>query len=97
MRKRESVTGDRKEDEPEKDRWSRAHLSLFMLKYKITTVPILRHFDPGKEPLIIVYASDWSISASLVQVYEEVYIPVTYTSRTLKVNEVNYRTAEQKC
>ena len=97
MRNRESVIGDRKEEDPEKNRWDRAHLAFSMLKHKIAAAPILRQFDPSKEPVITVYAIDWAISASLVQDYEGVFMPVTFTSRTLKVNEVHYGTVTRKC
>ena len=67
-----------------------------MLKNKIATAPILRQFDPDREPVVIVYASDWAISASLVQEYDGVYMPVTFTSRTLKPNEINYGTLDKE-
>ncbi|CAI5720121.1 unnamed protein product [Peronospora effusa] len=67
-----------------------------MIKNKIATAPILRHFDPAREAIIIVYASDWAISASLVQNYDGLYMPVMFTSRTLKSSEVNYSTVEKE-
>ena len=85
--------GDRpvtKDDEEEK--WSRVQVAFAMLKNKMATAPILRHFDPSKEAVIIVYASEWAISASLVQDHEGVLMPVTFTSRTLKANELDYST-----
>ncbi|CAH0480928.1 unnamed protein product [Peronospora belbahrii] len=61
-------TGDgvvaKKEDE---EKWSRAQVAFAMLKNKIVSAPILRHFDPSKEAVVIVYASEWAISASFVQ------------------------------
>ena len=64
-------------------------VSFAMLKNKIATEPILRHLNPTKEAVIMVYASEWAISASLVQDYEGLLMPVTFTSRTLKANELN--------
>jgi hypothetical protein len=58
--------------------------------------PILKHFDPGRRPVVIVYASEWAISASLVQEHEEIYLPVTFVSRTLKPNELNYGVVEKE-
>jgi hypothetical protein len=80
-------------DEPraeEDDRWTRAKIAFTMLKAKIVSTPILKHFDPDRTPVIVVYASQWAVSAALVQEHEGVYWPVTFTSRTLKPNELNY-------
>ena len=67
-----------------------------MLKNKIATAPTLRHFDPTREAVIIVYANYWAISASLVQDYEGMIMPVTFTSRTLKASEPNYNTVKKE-
>ncbi|KAK1944854.1 hypothetical protein P3T76_003387 [Phytophthora citrophthora] len=47
--------------------WIRASAALEALKGKIAMTPTLRHFDPDKQPVVIVYASAWAISASLTQ------------------------------
>ena len=80
----------------DEEKWSRVQVAFAMLKNKMATAPILRHFDPLKEAVIIVYASEWAISASLVQDYEGLLMPVTFTSRTLKANELNYSTVEKE-
>ena len=67
-----------------------------MLKNKITTAPILRHFDLTREAVIIVYASEWAISVSLVQDYEGLLMPVTFTRRTLKAHELKYSSEEKE-
>ncbi|POM58456.1 Reverse transcriptase [Phytophthora palmivora] len=41
-------------------------------------------------PVVVVYASKWAIAAVLMQEHDGVYKPVTFTSRTLKPNEINY-------
>ncbi|POM59881.1 LOW QUALITY PROTEIN: reverse transcriptase [Phytophthora palmivora] len=56
---------------------------------KIVTAPILQHFDIDRQPVVIVYASKWAISAALIQEPDGVYKPVTFTSRMLKPNEIN--------
>ncbi|GMG15061.1 unnamed protein product [Phytophthora fragariaefolia] len=61
-----------------------------MLKAKLVSTPILKHFDPDRTPVVILYASQWAISAALVHEYDGVYWPVTFTSRTLKSYELNY-------
>ncbi|POM67491.1 LOW QUALITY PROTEIN: Reverse transcriptase, partial [Phytophthora palmivora] len=58
--------------------------------------PILRHFDTDREAVVIVYASDWAISAALVQEYDQIYYPITFASRTLKSNELNYSPVEKE-
>ena len=40
------------------EKWSRFQVSFAILKSKIATAPILRHFDPSIETVIIVYASE---------------------------------------
>lgn len=48
----------------DEEKWSRVQVAFAMLKNKMATAPILRHFDPSKEGVIIVYASKSAISAS---------------------------------
>ncbi|KAL4140614.1 hypothetical protein PRNP1_014895 [Phytophthora ramorum] len=72
------------------DRWTRARTAFDLLKAKLATTPILRHFDSDRQPVIVVYASKWAISAALVQEHDGMYWPVIFTSRTLKSNELNY-------
>ena len=81
----------------DEEKWSRVQVAFAMLKKKITTAPFLRHFDASKEAVIIVYASEWVISASVVQDHEGLLMPVMFTSRTLKANEMKYSTVERKC
>lgn len=38
-----------------------------MLKDKIAKTPILKHFDPDRAPVIVLYASKWAVSAALLQ------------------------------
>ncbi|GMF46128.1 unnamed protein product [Phytophthora fragariaefolia] len=78
------------DDQEQRDKWTRATKAFVLLKDKIVHAPILTHFDPDKRPVVILYASKWAISAALVQEHEGVYKPVTFTSRSLKPNEINY-------
>ena len=71
-------------------------IAFTLLKAKISTTPMLKHFDPDRLPVIVVYASKWAVSAALLQEYDGVYWPVTFSSRTLKPNEVNYRMVEKE-
>ena len=63
----------------DRSRWERAMISFTMLKNKIAKTPILKQFDPNRPPVIVVYASKWAVSASLLQEYDGVYWPVTLT------------------
>ncbi|GMF14950.1 unnamed protein product [Phytophthora fragariaefolia] len=76
------------DDQEQRDKWTRAIKAFGLLKDKIVHAPILTPFDPDKRP--VLYASKWAISAVLVQEHEGIYKPVTFTSRTLKPNEINY-------
>ncbi|OWZ12633.1 LOW QUALITY PROTEIN: reverse transcriptase [Phytophthora megakarya] len=82
--------------EPLDERWIRAQMAFITLKIKIATTPILRHFDKARTPVVVVYASDWAISASLTQEQKGIYHPVAFASRTLKTNELNYNVTEKE-
>ena len=88
-------TGD-DQDRGERNRWEKATIAFTLLKAKIADTPILKHFDPDRTPVVVVYASKWAVSAALLQEHEGVYWPVTFTSRTLKPNEINYGIVEKE-
>ncbi|KAE8898219.1 hypothetical protein PF005_g22397 [Phytophthora fragariae] len=56
-----AVTGDDLEgarDPADADlRWIRAHKSFNKLKEKVSSTPILRHFRPELQPVVVVYAN----------------------------------------
>ncbi|POM65029.1 LOW QUALITY PROTEIN: Reverse transcriptase [Phytophthora palmivora] len=89
-RKSARGTGGELVPEDGDDRWTQAKVAFTMLKAKIVSTPVLRHFDPDRTPVVVLYASKWAISAALMQEHDGVYWPVTFTSRTLKPNEINY-------
>ncbi|KAE9041405.1 hypothetical protein PR003_g4771 [Phytophthora rubi] len=76
-------------------RWIRAHKSFTKLKEKVASTPILRHFQPELQPVVVVYANVWAISAALMQEHGAVFHPVMFASRTLKSNELNYGIVEK--
>nr|KAE8920000.1 hypothetical protein PF009_g29700 [Phytophthora fragariae] len=78
------------------ERWTHAFRTFWTLREKIGTTAFLRHFDPDRLPVVIVYASEWAISASLTQEHDHTYYPVTFASRTLKSNELNYNVVEKE-
>ncbi|KAE9175210.1 hypothetical protein PF005_g25499 [Phytophthora fragariae] len=91
------VMEDQQDDQATADpKWTEAEAAFAKLKKKIAATPILRHFDTEKRPVVIVYASEWAVSASLVQDHDGVYLPVMFTSRTLKQNELNYGIVEKE-
>ena len=83
-------------DPKDRTRWEKAMIAFTMLKDKIAKTPILKHFDPDRILVIVVYASKWAVSAALLQEHDGVYWPVTFSSRTLKPNEVNYGMVEKE-
>ncbi|OWZ03031.1 reverse transcriptase [Phytophthora megakarya] len=71
-------------------RWIHVHRSFSVLKTRIATTRTLRHFDPDRKATVVVYASNWAVSGSVMQEYDQIYYPVMFASRTLKSNELNY-------
>jgi len=79
-----------------KDReWSwnpEADAAFTELKQRVTTAPILVHFDPAKEVIIETEISDFAIGAVLSQRDEEKRLhPVAFHSRKFQPAEVNYK------
>ncbi|KAE8965360.1 hypothetical protein PR002_g28698 [Phytophthora rubi] len=77
-------------------RWIRAQKSFSKLKEKVASTPILRHFRPELQPVVVVYANNWAISAALMQEHDDMFHPVMFASRTLKSNELNYGIVEKE-
>ncbi|KAE9305192.1 hypothetical protein PF008_g21782 [Phytophthora fragariae] len=76
-------------------RWIRAQKSFSKLKEKVASTPILRHFRRELQPVVVVYANDWAISAALMQEHDDMFHPVMFASRTLQSNELNYGIVEK--
>ncbi|KAE9174827.1 hypothetical protein PF002_g28940 [Phytophthora fragariae] len=77
-------------------RWIWAQKSFSKLKEKVASTPILRHFRPELQPVVVVYANDWAISAALMQEHDDVFHPVMFARCTLKSNELNYGIVEKE-
>ncbi|OWZ20644.1 reverse transcriptase [Phytophthora megakarya] len=96
----DSKGSDRESTDPEEmgigPKRIRAEEAFATLKANIATTPILQHFDPSKQPEVFVYANEWDISASFMQDHDGTYMPVMFTSRTLKQNELNYGVVEKE-
>ena len=80
----------------DRSRWEKAMISFTMLKDKIAKTPMLKHFDPDRHPVIVVYASKWAVSAALLQEHDGTYWPVKFTNQTLKPNEIYYGMVEKE-
>ncbi|GMF40715.1 unnamed protein product [Phytophthora fragariaefolia] len=63
---------DREEAPAGEARWIRAEPAFTVLKTKIAATPVLRHFDPDRPPVVVVYASKWAVSAALMQEHDGV-------------------------
>ena len=74
----------------------KGHYRIHSVKGQDRYYPILKHFGPDQLPVIVVYASKWAVSASLLHKYDGLYWPVTLTIRTLKPNEINYGMVEKE-
>ncbi|OWY95451.1 hypothetical protein PHMEG_00034540, partial [Phytophthora megakarya] len=48
-----------------------ARRSFDMLKQKVAEAPILRHFDKTKEVHIMLFANEWALSTTLLQLHED--------------------------
>ncbi|OWY94865.1 hypothetical protein PHMEG_00035284 [Phytophthora megakarya] len=66
--------------------------SFDMLKQKVAEAPILRHFDNTKE----LFANEWALSTTLLQLYEDKLHPVRFCGRVVKDAEMNYHPAEKE-
>ncbi|OWY99523.1 reverse transcriptase [Phytophthora megakarya] len=78
------------------EKWDHAERAFATLRSKIAATPMLKHSDADRQPVVIVYASDWAVSAVLTQEHDGVYMPVKFTSRMLKPNELNYTITEKE-
>jgi ribonuclease HI len=75
---------------------SKAKRAFEILKQKIVEAPILKHLDPEKEVVIMLYANNWAVSATIMQLHGEKYYPVRFVGRVLKSAEMNYQLAEKE-
>ena len=72
--------------------WNKACTRSFRdLKERVTTAPILRHFDPNHQAILETDASDYVTGGILSQYNDEgVLHPVTFYSKTMISAEYNY-------
>ncbi|OWY98475.1 hypothetical protein PHMEG_00030751 [Phytophthora megakarya] len=70
--------------------------SFTALQRKVAEPPILRHFDAKKEVPIMLYANEWALSATLMQMYDDKLHHVRFCGRVLKDAKMNYHSAEKE-
>ena len=71
---REPTIDERRERDPnEIILWETATIAFTMIKTKTGNTPILTRFDPDTILVSVVYASNWAVSASILQEYDGVY------------------------
>ncbi|KAE9209092.1 hypothetical protein PF004_g16572 [Phytophthora fragariae] len=75
---------------------SAAKASFAELKRKVVEAPILRHFDSVKDVHVMLFANEWALSSTLMQLHDDKLHPVRFCCRVLKDNEVNYQPAEKE-
>jgi hypothetical protein len=75
---------------------SRARRSFDLLKERAVSAPVLKHFQTESPVYIMLFANEWAISATVMQLHEGKYHPVRFVSRVLKQNELGYHLAEKE-
>ncbi|OWZ17183.1 LOW QUALITY PROTEIN: hypothetical protein PHMEG_0008915 [Phytophthora megakarya] len=66
------------------------------LQRQVAEAPIVRHFDAKKEVHIVLYANEWVLSATLMQMHDDKLHPVRFCGRVLKDAEMYYHSAEKE-
>ena len=54
-------------------------IAFIMLKAKVASTPVLKHFDPDCRSTLVVYAIKWAVSVALLQEHDGLYWPVMFT------------------
>ncbi|GMF41156.1 unnamed protein product [Phytophthora fragariaefolia] len=58
--------------------------------------PILRHFDKSKEVHLMLFANEWALSTTILQMHNDKLHPVRFCGRVLRDSELNYHPAEKE-
>ncbi|OWZ01772.1 reverse transcriptase [Phytophthora megakarya] len=67
-----------------------------ILKYKIVSIPVLRHPDRTKPFVIIPHANQWAACAALGQEHDGLIQPMRFTGRVLHDAKLRYHIAEKE-
>ncbi|OWY93428.1 LOW QUALITY PROTEIN: hypothetical protein PHMEG_00037186 [Phytophthora megakarya] len=55
-----------------------------------------KHFDDKEEIYVMLYANEWALSATLMQMHDDKLHPVRFCGRVLKDSEMNYHSAKKE-
>ena len=69
---------------------------LTMLQQQIVKATVLRHFGSTADVHVMVFANEWALSTTLMQMHDVILHPVWYCGRVLKEGETNYHPAERE-
>ncbi|GMF63198.1 unnamed protein product [Phytophthora fragariaefolia] len=73
-----------------------ARRSFAALQQKVADSPILRHFDKSKEVHLMLFANEWALSTTILQMHDDKLHPVRFCGRVLKDSELNYHPVEKE-
>ncbi|GMF29474.1 unnamed protein product [Phytophthora fragariaefolia] len=73
-----------------------ARRSFAALQRKVANAPILRHFDKSKDVHLMLFANEWALSTTILQMHDDKLHPVRFCGRVLKDSELNYHPAEKE-
>ena len=78
--------------------WSeKADCAFRELKDELCTAPILKLPDFDRTFILRTDASDTGLGAVLLQMYEQVYFPIAYASKTVSCTQMAYAVVEREC
>ncbi|KAG6610690.1 reverse transcriptase [Phytophthora cinnamomi] len=66
------------------------------LQDKVAAAPILRHFDRTKEVHVMLFANEWALSSTLLQLHDDKLHPVRFCGLVLNDAEMIYHAAEKE-
>ncbi|OWZ20264.1 hypothetical protein PHMEG_0005328, partial [Phytophthora megakarya] len=70
--------------------------SISALQRKGADAPILPHFNAKMEVHIMLYANEWALSATVIQMHDDKLHPVRFCGRVIKDAEMNYHLTEKE-
>ncbi|GMF20218.1 unnamed protein product [Phytophthora fragariaefolia] len=66
------------------------------LQRNVADAPILRHFGKSKEVHLMLFANEWPLSTTILQMHDDKLHPVRFCGRALKDSEPNYHPAKKE-
>ena len=88
-------------DLPRKDKgfkWGETQQQTFEeMKDRLTTPPVLAHFDPTRPIQLRCDASNYGLGCILLQKHAEKWKPIAFASRLMRGAELNYSISDKEC